>query len=286
MSADRLYQPLFWRFALHVYRTFLRNQGFENAKALTFTSLFSVVPLLTLMLALFAPFPAFRGFGDRIEELLLDHLLPSSGRDLQSYLEEFAVQAGNLTWIGGAMLLITAVLMLRDVESSFNRIWGVGEMRAGFFNLLLYWAGMGLAPVLLGLGLVISSYLTSLALFESFAELSGVIGARSAALELFPLLLTIGAFFLLYKVVPNCRVRNRHALAGATLVVAVLKVVQWGFTLSITTASYEFVYGTFAALPICLLWLYICWVVVLAGANLVSCLPAYGNVAACRPLTD
>ncbi len=137
----------------------------------------AVVPLLTLMLALFSVFPAFQGFGDHIENLLLDHLLPNSGREIQAYIEAFAEQSRNLTWVGAGMLVATAILMLRDVESSFNTIWGV-------------------------------------------------IGARSAVLDFFPILLTTGAFMLLYTMVPNCWVSKRHALTGAIVVVLVLKMVQ------------------------------------------------------------
>lgn len=265
----------FAKFLLLVYRNFMLHKGLESAKSLTYTSLFAVVPLLTLTLTLFAMFPAFQGLGDRIEGLLLNHVLPSSGRELEAYLEDFAVQARNLTWVGALMLVITAVLMLRDIESSFNCIWGVPEMRKGTASLLLYWAVMSLGPLLLGIGLVLSSYLTSLSLFERFSELSGRIGARSAVLDFFPALLSTGAFALLYTAVPNCKVSKRDALIGAVAVVLILKLVQWAFTLSITTASYQLVYGTFAALPIFLLWLYICWAVILAGANLVYCLPQY-----------
>ena len=273
MSANRLTK--FTQFLLLVYRNFMLHQGLESAKSLTYTSLFAVVPLLTLMLILFAMFPVFQGLSDSVEDLLLKHLLPSSGREIEAYLEEFAVQARSLTWLGVLMLVITAVLMLRAIESNFNRIWGVPEMRKGTLSLLAYWGVMSLGPFMLGIGLVLSSYLTSMSLFERFTELSGLIGARSAVLEFFPALLAIGAFMLLYMTVPNCKVDKRDALIGSVVVVLILDGMQWVFTLSITTASYQLVYGTFAALPIFLLWLYVCWAVILAGANLVYCLPQY-----------
>ncbi len=263
------------RFVVLVYHNFMLHHGFESAKSLTYTSLFAVVPLLTLMLTLFAVFPAFQGLGDSIEDMLLSHLLPSTGREIEEYLEEFAAQARNLTWVGALMLVITTVLMLREIERTFNRIWGIPDMRKSTASLLIYWVVMSVGPFMLGIGLVLSSYLTSLSLFERFSGLAGFTSARSAVLESFPLLLATGAFMLLYMTVPNCRVNKRDALIGSIVVVVVLNVVQWAFTLSITTASYQLVYGTFAALPIFLLWLYVCWVVILGGANLVYCLPKY-----------
>jgi membrane protein len=284
--SDRLHQPSHGaspatrprrlaKFILLVYRNFMLHQGLENAKSLTFTSLFAVVPLLTLMLSLFTLFPSFQDLGTSIQELLLKHLLPSSGQELEAYIEEFTAQAHKLTWLGAVLLFVTGVLMLRSIESCFNRIWGVPEMRKGVLSFVLYWLATSLGPLLLGVGLVLSSYLSSLSLFERFSELSGMIGARSAVLEFFPAVLAVGAFTLLYMTVPNCGVKARDALVGAAVVVLILHLVKWVFTLSITTASYQLVYGTFAALPIFLLWLYVCWTVILGGANLVRCLPFY-----------
>jgi membrane protein len=263
------------KFLLLVYRHFMLHHGLEHAKSLTFTSLFAVVPLLTLMLSLFALFPPFQSMGEGVQQLLLRHLLPSSGQELEIYIEEVTEHARNLTWIGAVMLFITGVLTLRSVESCFNHIWGVTEMRRGSLSVPLYWLATSLGPLLLGIGFALSSYLSSLSMFERFTELPGMTGARSAAVELFPTLLMVGAFTLLYVTVPNARVKVRDALTSALAVVLVLRIVQWVFTLSITTASYELVYGTFAALPIFLLWLYICWAVILYGANAVRCLPHY-----------
>lgn len=266
---------MFARFLLLVYRNFMLNRGLESAKSLTYTSLFAVTPLLTLMLVLFAAFPAFQDLGVRMQDMLLEHLLPSSGREIEAYFEEFALHGRNLTLVGGVMLVVTAILMLRDVEQNFNRIWGVPEMRKGPGNLLLYWLAMSLGPLLFGGGLVLGSYLNSLSFFARFSELSGLVGAPSAVLDFFSTLLSTGAFAVLYTTVPNTRVSKRDALIGAIVVVVLLKLVKWAFTLSITTAGYQLVYGTFAALPIFLFWLYACWAVILAGANLVYCLPRY-----------
>lgn len=265
------------QFLRFVYQRFLQHDGFEQAKSLTFTSLFAVVPFVTLVIAILSAFPAFQVFGAQIQDMIFERLLPSSSSQLQSYLAAFSLQARNLTWIGAMMLLVTAWLMLRNIERSFNQIWGVGELRKGLASFLLYWSVLSLGPLLLGIGFAISSYITSLALFERFTAMSAVLGARSVALEFFPVLLTTGAFTLLYVAVPNCAVRLRHALIGAVTVALAFKVVKWVFARFIATASYEFVYGTFAALPIFLLWLYVCWVVILLGANLVRSIPQFAG---------
>jgi len=127
----------------------------------------------------------------------------------------------------------------------------------------------------LGVGFAVSSYVASLTLFERFTEVSNLLGVQRVLLGIFPLLLTTGAFTLLYVAVPNCGVKVRHGFVGALVVALSFIVVKWVFTRFIATASYEFVYGTFAAIPIFLIWLYVCWVVILFGANLVRSIPLF-----------
>lgn len=274
--AQRLRTPL--KFLLFVYRNFMRNEGLENAKSLTFTSLFAVVPLLTLIVSVLSAFPSFQVFGAQVQEMIYERLLPSTSSELQGYLQSFAGQARNLTWAGAVMLLGTAYLMLVNIERNFNRIWGVSEQRKGITSFLLYWSVLSLGPLLLGVGFAISSYVTSLTLFDRFTEFTLVDG-QSVVLGLFPVLLTTIAFTLLYVAVPNCGVRLRHGVVGALVVALTFIVVKWVFGRFVAQASYAFIYGTFAAVPVFLIWLYVCWVIILMGANLVRSIPLYGSRA-------
>lgn len=251
------------------------NKGLENAKSLTYTTLFAVVPLITLVFAILSAFPSFQVFGNQIQEMLFDRLLPSSSSELEVYLTDFSTQARNLTWVGAVMLFVTALLMLINVERNFNRIWGVREQRKGLSSFLLYWSVLSLGPLLLGMGFAISSYITSLTLFEAFTDVSDYVGASSLLLKLFPVLLTTGAFTLLYVAVPNCGIQLKHGLIGGLVVALSFILVKQVFTQFIAGASYELVYGTFAAIPIFLMWIYICWVVILLGANLVQAIPLF-----------
>ncbi|HHX83302.1 MAG TPA: hypothetical protein GX696_10025, partial [Pseudomonadaceae bacterium] len=99
---DSLFTPL--HFMAFVARNFLRNDGLENAKSLTFTSLFAVVPLLTLMVAILSAFPSFQVFGSQIQTMVFNRLLPSTSEELEGYLTSFSGQARNLTWVGAVML--------------------------------------------------------------------------------------------------------------------------------------------------------------------------------------
>ena len=263
------------KFIRFVYQSFEHHHGVENAKSLTYTSLFAVVPLLTLTVAVLSAFPAFQDVGARLQAIVFARLIPGSIGELQNYITSFTTQARNLTWVGAAMLLVTSYLMLVNVERSFNTIWGVGGVRKGLYSFLLYWSVLSLGPLLLGIGFAVSSYITSLSLFTTFTEVSEFVGVNSLLLVLFPLLLSALGFTLLYAAVPNCGVRIVHALAGGIIVAVAFVLVRNVFTWFIAQASFEFVYGAFAAIPIFLIWIYVCWVVILLGANLVRSIPLF-----------
>ena len=264
-----------FQFLCFIYSSFMRNRGLEKAKSLTYTTLFAVVPFITLVFAILSAFPSFQVFGSQIQEMIFDRLLPSSSSELESYLSSFADQAKNLTWVGGLMLLVTAFLMLVNVERNFNQIWGVKNQRKGLSSFLLYWSVLSLGPLLLGVGFAVSSYVTSLVLFEIFSDVSASVGASSLILSFFPTLLTAGAFTLIYVAVPNCGVRLKDGIVGGAVVALSFILVKNIFTRFISTASYELVYGTFAVIPIFLLWIYVSWVLILLGANLVRCIPIF-----------
>ncbi|MCK0538313.1 YihY family inner membrane protein [Alcanivorax quisquiliarum] len=247
----------------------------ESAAALTYTTLFAIVPVLTVTYSVLAMVPALKERGSVFQDWLLEYFVPSAGNQVQDYLHEFSRQTTNLTLIGGLVLVITAVLLLRTIEHTMNRIWKVAAPRKGLVSLLMYWAVLTLGPLLLGAGLGVTSYLTSVSLVS---DTVAYFGGMRLWLALLPVLFTTSLLTLLYVVVPNCHVPFRQGLVGGFVAAVVFEVAKSGFTLFIRHApNYEVVYGAFAAVPIFLLWLYISWVVVLLGAELVRTLTIFGE---------
>src|SRR5690554_4143906 len=204
---------------MHFCRYLLRRFGEDNcpknAAALTYTTLFAVVPVMTVTYAMLAAIPAFNQVSGQIEGFIFDNFVPSTGAALRDYLSEFSHQARQLTGVGVALLMVTAFLMLVNIEKSFNAIWRIRQPRRGVSSFLLYWAVLSLGPLLLGAGFVISTYVTSL----NFLSGDHVIGAAWGwLLGWAPILLSIAAFTLIFVAVPNTRVPLRHGLAGGILV--------------------------------------------------------------------
>lgn len=262
-------------FIRHLFQQFVSNQGILNAAAMTYTTLFAVVPMMTVTYAMLASVPSFQGLGPQLESMIFDNFVPSTGAAVKEYLSGFAGQARSLTGIGILFLVITAFMMLKAIEKTFNRIWQVREPRRGLPSFLIYWAVLSLGPVLLGLGLGLTSYVTSLPLVSDATD---VMGGKERLLALLPLLLSGAAFTLLYAAVPNCTVPLRHAMAGGLLSALLFEAAKRGFAMFVSLSpSYQLVYGAFAAVPLFLLWIYISWIIVLLGAQFVRCLSTYDS---------
>jgi len=201
--------------------------------------------------------------------------MPASGQEIEGYLLSFSAQARKLTGIGVAFLVVTALTMLTNIEKVFNAIWRTRGHRSGLSSFLRYWAILSLGPLCIGLALGISTYLVSL---HWLAQVD-LFGARKLLLNAAPLLLTIVAFTLLFAAMPNCRVPIRHALIGGAVCGFCLEIAKQLFALVMANASYQLIYGTFAAIPLFLLWIYISWIIVLAGAEMVHALSGFNDPA-------
>ncbi len=260
---------LFMRYLL---KQFLANQGVLNGAALTYTTLFAVVPLMTVSYAMLAAVPSFQGAGESLQNWIFENFVPSTGSAIQGYLQDFSSQARHLTGVGIALLAVTSIMMMKNIEAAFNRIWRVAEPRKGLASFMLYWSVLSLGPILIGLGLLVTSYIASLPFISEAADAVG----RGRLLSLLPMLLSTAAFTLMYVAVPNCQVPFKSALIGGVVVAVLIEAAKRGFALFVTQfPSYELIYGAFAAVPLFLLWIFISWVIILIGAELTRCLTVY-----------
>lgn len=261
--------PRFGRFLL---ARFSADGGPQSAAALTYMSLFALVPLLTVIYSALSIVPALQGFESQIEEWIYARFLPSFGSEISGYLSDFSAQARSLSGLGGLFLLVTAYLLLVNIEANFNRLWGCPARPRGVATLIHYWAILTLGPLLLGGALALRAYLLSLQLFS----LSGALGELSELLVgQLPRLLGWAAMTLIYALVPNQAVSWRHAAIGAVFTVLVLELAKQLFTQLMGQTIYAAVYGAFAAVPLFLIWVYLVWVIVLFGAELVWALGSF-----------
>ncbi|KAF1017910.1 MAG: YihY family inner membrane protein [Burkholderia sp.] len=257
---------------------FAAKRGAEDripqvAGSLTFTTILAVVPLVTVAFALFTVFPMFSSFQSALQGFLAEHLMPAQiNNQIFKYINEFSSKAKGLTTVGLVVLVVTSVMTMMTIESAFNVIWRVRKSRPFAQRVLAYWAFITLAPLLFGISLSISSYLftKSLAIAGTLAEISSVVWLLTTA----SLPLTVLAFTLLYVYLPNCTVAWRDAVVGGICAAIAFELAKRGFTYYVRhIPTYTAVYGAFASVPLFLLWVYLSWLITLAGAMLASALP-------------
>jgi membrane protein len=240
----------------------------NNAAALTYTTLFAVVPLMTLSYAILSMFPDFSALGQQIQTFVFENFVPSSSAIVQQKLSDFSQQARELTFAGFLVLFLTAFMTLVNIEAAFNEIWQVAEPRRGLQRFVVYWAVMTFGPPLVVGGLFVSSYLMSLPLIAE----SDTVAARQALLGYLPFLFSAAGFTVLFYAMPNCRVRFRDAFIGGLVTMAFFEGAKRLFTSIVAQTNMQLIYGTFAAVPLFLTWLYLTWVLILSGAIVVRTL--------------
>jgi membrane protein len=238
----------------------------KSAGALTYMTLFAIVPLLTVSYSMFSIIPAFESAGEQFQALIFSHLLPGNEQIIAQYLSDFSQQARKLTAVGVLFLMASAYFMLKNIEQNFNSIWNVERERKGVSNFLLYWAVLSLGPLLLGLAVFMQTYLIALRTFVGYYQGLGFI---DYVFEWVPWLLTASAFTLLYVAVPNCKVSFKHALIGGVLTLMVFELIKFAFGLMVVHSDFNLIYGAFAVVPLFLLWINVSWMVILGGAVLV-----------------
>lgn len=251
-----------------------RNQHLRLSQvsaSLAFTTILSLVPMLTIGSILLSQFPAVINLRNTFQAWLLKNYFPGGiSQQVFGYLNQFSAKAKGLTILGSLGLLITTILTMVVIERAFNEIWNVKERRPFLKKLLIYTAATILGPILLGLGIYLSSVLLGSAsgwfptLFAGFTFISTII----------PSLLALIVFALAYRILPYAPVTWQDAFTGAAFVAVAYEMTKFGFAYFVTQAAfYKTVYGTFAIFPLMLIWIYITWWLTLAGAVIVANMP-------------
>ncbi len=259
-----------FQFLGFVAARFKQERCIDMTSSLTFTTLLSLVPLITITLTVFSVFPQFTDFSVHAKNIILENMLPETGGKIISrYMEQFANNAARLTAVGIVFLAVTAMMMIYSIDSAFNKIWRVTRQRTVMQRVLVYWAVLTLAPILMGGSLSMTSWLIGM----SVGNLSHLSPIVLGMLKLVPIILATLAFAFLFRVVPNRFVPMRHAFIGGVVSALAFAAMSRGFAMYITHfPTYKLVYGAFASVPIFLLWIYLSWLTVLLGAVLTASL--------------
>jgi len=251
---------------------FSEDRCIQIASSLTFTTLLSLVPIVTVALTVVSAFPVFGPLTGHVQGYMLENMVPKSIGMIADYADQFSANAARLTAVGVVFLGVTALLLMFTIERAFNDIWRVSWRRPLLHRILIYWTVLTIGPIFVGGSMSLTSYLLTL----SLGLVDQAPGIGLLVLKFLPVLLTTSAFALLYFTVPNRIVLKRDALLGGVAASIGFEAMKQGFGLYIAYfPTYKLVYGAFAAVPIFLLWIYLSWLIIVGGAVLVAILPEW-----------
>ena len=257
------YQPLI----IDIGKAFIDHIRSEritvSAGHLAYVSLLSLVPVIMVFFMIMSAFPAFAEVRGQLENFIFNNFVPTAGNVVQDYMTDFVANASGMGAVSIISLLVVALLLISNIDKTFNHIWRTQVQRPIIYTFAIYWMVITLGPLLIGSSIVVSSYLAGLATFaEEYTP-----GLGTFFLKFVPSFAAIGAFLILYMIVPNRPVRAKYALCGAILATVLFEFSKKVFALYVTNfPSYEVIYGALAVIPILFLWVYLSWVVVLLGA--------------------
>ncbi len=243
-----------------------------TASSLTFTTTIALVPLFAVTLAVFTAFPMFARFQASLEKYFVQSLVPDAiAKPVLRALTQFAANSNRLGTVGFIILVLTALALMLTIDRTLNAIWRVRQPRPLTQRVLIYWAAATLGPLLVGISLTLTSY----ALTASRGWVDALPGGVSFLLNVVEFGLFAAAVAALFRYVPNTHVQWRHALAGGFFVSVgfeVAKALLAWYVRKVPT--YSALYGTFATVPILLVWIYAGWVIVLLGAVIAAYAPS------------
>jgi membrane protein len=248
---------------------------FRAAGSLSYVTLLGLVPLATVAFAFVAQIPVFQDFLNVLENFLLRHLLPSSASAIvHEYVVVLAEGAASVVGPSIVFVAITGVLVVDTIESEINEIWGIRKKRPIGRRILVYFAGITAGPVMVGAAISLIRW----ALTEAVAAVPLQKALTETVWRGVPMAFVIVGLTLLYRVAPARKVYWRYAIASGALAGVAIEVTKRVFTWYLTHfPSYQLLYGALAAFPALLVWIYLCWLIVLAGAAVTATLAEAGG---------
>ena len=255
-------------------RRFREDRLAMTAGSLTFTTLISLVPLITVMLALFSAFPMFATMQGLLQKYFLQTMLPDTARPLLGFIAQFSTRASRLGIVGLIALVVSAIALMLTIDRALNAIWRVRKPRPIGQRVLVYWAAVTLGPLVVAVSLAATSYAVS-ASRGLVGDMPRGFGVAVGTVEFLIEAIGVAALF---HYVPNTWVRWRHALLGGVFVAICLTGAKHALSYYVgAVPAYSAIYGAFATLPIFLVWIFLGWVIVLLGAVIAAYAPLLGR---------
>ncbi len=237
-------------------------KGMQSASALSYSTLFAIIPITAVLFFFFLQIDLFVPVVDYVREQLLLQLSPGSRVRVEEYLLKTIQNISSVSYFTFAIIFFSAIWLSISIEKTLDQIWQVKVPHHLALRIpahIILWL---FAPVLMALSITASTWLISISYLHQFTDQVSLFS------HLFPWLITSVTLFLLYYFVPNTYVNHKTASLSALFSGLLFEISKVLFSIYITEfAIYDKLYGALAALPIFMLWLFISWMIILWGAS-------------------
>ena len=247
---------------IRTYFTSLFDQDITYyASSLSFYTLFTLVPVMLIVLSISTSLASFDAFYSNIKSFIMNNIMPVSSDAFSSFIDSFMQNSMQLSIIGIISIIVSSMLFFQNFEFIVNRIFRT-KPRGFWESLTIYWTLVTLTPI----ALVFSFYLSN--------ELQRYLGESQLTqalnlLELLPYLIIWSLFFLIYKISANTEISNRAAGISSFTVSLVWYLAKIGFvSYVLQNKTYATIYGSFSTLIFFFLWVYLSWIIFIYGLKL------------------
>ena len=240
---------------------------FDSAAALTYSTLLAIVPIMAVVFAVARGF----GYSRYIETWFRDMLAsqPQAAEIIIGFVNSYLVhtKSGIILGLGLLFMLFTVLMLVSNIEKTFNDIWQVKKPRSLFRTITDYIAMLFLVPIIIVILAGVSIFMATIA--QNLDQYVVIGSVAHFLIDLTPYLLMSAAFFALYVFMPNTKVHMKSAILPAILAGTAMQWLQLFYIHSqLWVSSYNAIYGSFAALPLFMLWVQFSWTICLVGAEL------------------
>jgi len=258
-------QHAIWKTCRTLVGKFIDDRCMILASALSFSSMLSIVPFLAIVFSILKVLDVHT----TLAPILLSNLAVGSQEIVARILRYISnTRVGSLGVIGLITLFLSIIATLDTVEDAFNQICGIGRGKAVHHKLRDFLIVILSIPLLIGFAVIITTSLQHQGFVQWFLRLSGI--GHLLLLRIVPYLSIWIALICLYQFIPNAKIRFRHALAGGLIAGSAWQLAQWTFIyFQLGVSRQNAIYGTLALLPVFMMWIYTCWIIVLAGMEMV-----------------
>ncbi|WP_434353536.1 YhjD/YihY/BrkB family envelope integrity protein [Psychrobacter sp. HD31] len=263
-------------FFVLVLKNFFNKNTSQIAASLTYTTLLSIVPILTVLLIVLSTIPALESTREQIYSLIYSNLMPQSSVQLKEYINKFTEQSFNLTAVGIIMLFVTTVITLIKVEVAFNHIWDIdifkrdqskSLFKALVYSLFRHLTIIAIVPLVLGIAFVASAFIQGLSFLNQ--QIYGYAINWAIWAKVISYSITAIGFTAMYWFIPKVNVPIKSAFISGVIISLLFEATKFLFAIIMShSTNYSTIYGAFAALPILLIWIHISWNLILLGVIL------------------